>query len=508
MRLILRVSVIDLGFNSLKFVSYDVRDDNSFSVYEQRSFAARLGEGLNKTGSLRQAAIRRTIEGLKVFREVTNSESIKHVLPIATSAVREANNKEQFLKQVYEETGFKFRVLSAREEASYSCAGASRSMLQSDVLFFDLGGGSLEIVHTLNFSMKEIFSLPLGALKLTQIYANSNGSFPKKNYSKLRKYVLDLLPDREQLNIKDKTMLIGVGGSLRAIASYDQELNNYPLYKVHGYQMNKESVDSIRTGLAKSDLNKISEIDWIGKDRAKTITAGATVIDLIMEKLDFKKLIVSTEGLRDGILAAYLAGPAAYQRGDPVAGSKLTRPKQDDPLEYSRVFVSWLVSQKLIDKEEAEILSYATRQMLRKLPLYRPTPLFHILMDEDSNLTHSAQLIMALSIVRTIRPKAMDWLYERYKSILEPGSKNSSKRISILVGLTTLLEKTHSTIKSHWRNNNMMVEIFPERGAYKMFPYEMLKLAMFELSNAFDLSVKFSVNGSKLRAGSIKVEEA
>ena len=508
MRLILRVSVIDLGFNSLKLVSYDVKDDNSFSVYEQRSFAARLGEGLNKTGSLQQAAIRRTIEGLKAFREITNSESIKHVLPIATSAVREANNKKQFLEQAYKETGFKFRALSAMEEASYSCAGALRSMLQSDVLFFDLGGGSLEIVHTINFSMKEIFSLPLGALKLTQIYSNSNGSFPKKNYAKLRKHVLDLLPDREQLNIKDKTMLIGVGGSLRAIASYDQELNNYPLNKIHGYEMSKESVDSIRSGLAKSDLNKISEIDCIGNDRAQTITAGSTVINLIMDKLEFKKLVVSTEGLRDGILAAYLASPTAYQRGDPVAGSKLTRPKQDDPLEYSRMFVSWLVSQKLIDKVEAEILFNATRHMLKELPLYRPTPLFHILMDEDSNLTHSAQLIMALSIIRTMRPKTMDWLYERYKSILKPGSKNSSKRLSVLVGLTTLLENTHSKIKSHLRNNNIMVEIIPERGAYKMFPYEILKLAMFELSNAYDLPVKFSVNGSKLRAGSIKMEGA
>ena len=507
MRLILRVSVIDLGFNSLKLVSYDVNYDNSFSVYEQRSVAARLGEGLNKTGSLRQASIRRTIEGLKVFREIINSESIKHVLPIATSAVREANNKEQFLEQVYEETGFKFRVLSGREEASYSCAGASRSMLNSDILFFDLGGGSLEIVRTVNFSIKEIFSLPLGALKLTQTYANNKGVFPKKNYAKLRKYVLDLLPDREQLDIKDKTMLIGVGGSLRAIASYDQELNNYPLYKIHGYQLNRESVDSIRTELANSDLNKISEIDCIGNDRAKTITAGATVIGLIMDKLEFKKLVVSTQGLRDGILAAYLAGPTAYHRGDPVGVSKLARPRQDDPLEYSRGFVSWLVSQKLIDKEEAEILSNATRLVLRELPLYRPMPLFHILMDEDSNLTHSAQLIMALSIIRTMRPKAMDWLYERYKSILKPGSKNSSKKISVLVGLTTLLEKTHSKIKSHWRNNNIMVEIILERGAHKTFPYGLLKLAMLELSNAFDLPVKFSVNGSELRPRFIEVEE-
>ena len=109
----MKVSVIDLGFNSLKLVSYDVRQNNSFSLYEQRSVPSRLGEGLSETGFLRPEPVRRTIKALKEFREITNLESITQVLPIATSAVREAANRGQFLKQVRQETGFRFRVLSA-----------------------------------------------------------------------------------------------------------------------------------------------------------------------------------------------------------------------------------------------------------------------------------------------------------------------------------------------------------------------------------------------------------
>jgi exopolyphosphatase/guanosine-5'-triphosphate,3'-diphosphate pyrophosphatase len=491
-----KVSVIDLGFNSLKLVSYDVRKDNSFTLYGQKSVHTRLGEGLNETGFLRHEPIRRTIDALKAFREIINLDSIEHVLPVATSAVREAANKDQFLKEVYQQTGFRFRVLSAIEEASYSYFGASRCMLRPNVLFFDIGGGSLEIVHTTNFRIRKILSLPIGALRLTQLYANERGSFPKKSYAKLRKRVLDLLPDREELFITDKTSLIGVGGSVRAIASYDQELRDYPLNKIHGYTLSKEAVDFIRSKLAKSDLDEITKIDCIDKDRAITITAGATVIDLLMNKLELSKLIVSTQGLRDGILAAYVADPKIYHKGDSVGITGLIRQSRSDPLQFSNSTITWFVSQGLIDEEEAEILSHATKIKSNELPLFGPTSLFYILLDEETNLTHNDQLVMALAITRTIRPKTADWLYEKYKPILKPGSKNLSKRVSSLVGLTSLIEKTRTLAKIRWLNEGIVVQILPERNSQNTFPRELLRVTMQEISNTFEIPIKYYVQGS------------
>src|SRR5579872_7571276 len=107
----MKVSVIDLGFNSLKLISYDVREqDSSFVAFDQESVPARLGEGLSQTGFLGSEPIRRAIDGLKFFREVNEIYGIRHSLPVATSAAREAANREQFLEQVFIETGFKFRV--------------------------------------------------------------------------------------------------------------------------------------------------------------------------------------------------------------------------------------------------------------------------------------------------------------------------------------------------------------------------------------------------------------
>lgn len=150
----MKVSVIDLGFNSTKLVNYIVGSDNSFRIEEEHSIKARLGEGLSEKGLLSDQSIIRVIEVLKLFREIINIKSIKHVLPIATSAVREAYNKQDFLRMVYELTGLQFRVLSAEEEALYSYLGAVKATCHPDTLFFDLGGGSLEIVSAKNYKIK------------------------------------------------------------------------------------------------------------------------------------------------------------------------------------------------------------------------------------------------------------------------------------------------------------------------------------------------------------------
>ena len=96
----LKVSVIDLGFNSIKLVNYYVNKDDSFEAFERKGINVRLGEGLNFTGHLSKKSIQRTINSLKLFRGMINFQSIKYVLPVATSVVREANNQKDFLRDL------------------------------------------------------------------------------------------------------------------------------------------------------------------------------------------------------------------------------------------------------------------------------------------------------------------------------------------------------------------------------------------------------------------------
>ncbi|MFZ0740065.1 MAG: hypothetical protein WAM54_00590, partial [Nitrososphaeraceae archaeon] len=157
----MKVSVVDLGFNSVKLVNYIVASDNSFRTDEEFSVKTRLGEGFSYNRSLSERAMTRAIAALKEFREVIHLKRIRNILTIATSAVREASNQHEFLRLVQKETGFRFKVLGEEEEALYSYLGASRAIWLPEALFFDLGGGSLEMTSTKDYKIKKIISLPL-----------------------------------------------------------------------------------------------------------------------------------------------------------------------------------------------------------------------------------------------------------------------------------------------------------------------------------------------------------
>ena len=113
----MKISVIDLGYNSIKLANYKVKRGLIYKAYFQEGIKVKAGDDLVTTGNIARKSIQRTVDALKMFRDIIKFESIEHVIPVATSAVREAGNREKFLKEIKEETEFQFRVLSEEEEA-------------------------------------------------------------------------------------------------------------------------------------------------------------------------------------------------------------------------------------------------------------------------------------------------------------------------------------------------------------------------------------------------------
>ena len=445
----MKISVIDLGYNTLKLVNYDVRRDKSFVAYGQQSVLAKVGEGLDQTGFLGDKPIRRTIKTLKQFRAIVDLEQSNHVLPVATSAVREAGNREDFLKQAYQEAGFKFKVLSEKEEAVYAFEGAKSATSVHAGLFFDLGGGSLEIVIYSEPTIRKILSVPLGGLRLTDLYAKPDGSYTKKNYARMRKRILELLPEKKHLPTSKNLDLVGVGGSVRALARYDQMRREYPLNKLHNYSMKKNAVESVHRALRRMSTRTLKKSPAIGQERSQSIIAGSLVVHLLMEKIGFRKLIVSTHGLRDGVLSAFLESPGAYRQGlvDRVLiREESTRTKVSA---QERLAKSLLSHRNLTNREYA-ILSEALDHVLPDLPVYNPETLFYIVLEADSILPHQDQLILALSVARANGMRRTDWAETSYKRLLDKKSMEMVKKISVLIQLAQLQQKTdiHLSMRS------------------------------------------------------------
>src|SRR3989442_2014358 len=167
----------------------------------------------------------------------------------------------------------------------------------------------------------------------------------------------------------------------------------------------------------------------------------------MMGKLRILNLVVSNHGLRDGVLSAFLKDPTAYEKGsvDSIL-PRLTSNKSVSLSATSSRIIKALAARELLNPQEQYILVRALEEA-QKLPLYDPETLFYIIANNDSVLTHAEQLLLALSLVRIRGLRGADWLYAKYKDMLEKDAKNTIKRISSMITLIEILEKTGSDLQ-------------------------------------------------------------
>ena len=490
----MKAAVIDLGFNSAKLVTYDVnRNNNSFKAYEQEGTKIRLGQDLHQSGILGREPIQRAIHTLKLFRDIINFQCIKCVLAIATSAVRECNNQDDFLHKVFQETGFRFRVLSGKEEALYSYLGALQSTCLPTALFFDLGGGSLELVYTENFKIKKLISLPLGALRLTQIYCNTGGKYSKKNYSRMEEYIAKQLPDRKGLDISPDTTLVGVGGTLRTMARYDQEMKKYPFDKIHNYRIDLEHVQSINSTFHKMSSYELTKIDAVGINRAETITAGSCIIKVLMQRLEFENILVSAKGLREGVLSAFLQSKGCHSQTQ-IEGYVKHCCKPERIPGYTYALVKPLYSLGIMKARECEILAHAIMQVSIMPPTTNLHSMFYMIIDEDNaHLSHREQMILAISIVRTKKAKMTNWLFARYRSIMQPQNRKSVEKIAACLSLSEILERTKLKVRYVKCSQKEIILTFIQSKYNNALPIILIEGALKNFKEAFDIPVNYSI---------------
>jgi len=502
----MKVAVIDVGFNSLKMVKYKVEPDGTAKAYGQLGVMAKLGEGLASTGYLGNEPISRTIDALRLCRETASLEGIDHVLLIGTSPVREAANREEFLKRVLEETGLKMRVLSGNEEAMYGILGALRSVEEGNVLFFDLGGGSLELTYAEKFRIRRILSLPLGSLKLTSNYAGKDGKYSRKDRAKMTKRIAQLLPSRRELGLDKDAVLVGTGGTVRAMARFDQDEVDYPFDKVHNYSIGFESVQRMCRDLFKLRPEELDRVEAVGEGRSETVAAGALVVKTLMKRLDFGRVIASTHGLRDGILTEFLEGGARSASG--IAQREdierlLVRPQPPAVMAGNVDLLQCLERNALIDGREKKILSLAAaRGMSPDCIEADADAVFGVLMSEDLPVSHEDQLLMAISLVRARRPRTANWLARKYRSSLSRDFK-LVKKLGACIRLMEVLDRSGAQFRVAF-SGGLRVSIVESHGP---FPLELARMAALGLSSAVGrpVTIFVGVKDRERHAGLVKV---
>jgi len=310
------LAIIDLGYNSIKISTYDIYKNGHYRKQYQKQDYVQIGSELNRNDNIiSDRNVNRTIKALDNFKKDLKEKNIDVVIPIATSAVRDASNQKFVVDTLEENTGFLFNILSGPEEGFFSYLGAQSYMHIPNGLFFDLGGGSLELMYVQDFKILKTICLDMGVLRLSEEFVNYNSGIEASkpwsdiSYKRLEKSLIENIPSNDQLSLErpPDTKMIAIGGTIRAIYKFMSHMIDLAPSVYHSRAvLDKRMITLANTIFRGLSIEELSNLKSVDSERAKTITTGSLIVKILINKQNFNNLLVCPTGVREGVLEYYL----------------------------------------------------------------------------------------------------------------------------------------------------------------------------------------------------------
>jgi exopolyphosphatase / guanosine-5'-triphosphate,3'-diphosphate pyrophosphatase len=308
------LAVIDLGSNTARLVLFSTTPEGGFhSLYSEKEIP-RLGHGTGPDGAIAADGLERGVASLRRFAHRIDRLGRPPTIAVATSAVREAPNREGFLEQVRRSTGLRLEVLTGEQEGRYAYLGTGSAWELGEDLILDLGGGSLQLASTRRGRLRRVSSVPLGGLRLAEKFLEHDPP-RRKELDALRRHVRSTLrPALSRLG-GTPTRIFGIGGSVRALARVAIARRHYPIPQVHGYALRRRELRAIGRSLGEMLLDDRKGVPGLSRPRAEVVVPAAVVFEEVLRATHVDELQVSANGIREGVaveaLRARVPAPAA-----------------------------------------------------------------------------------------------------------------------------------------------------------------------------------------------------
>lgn len=295
-----KLGVIDLGSNTTRLIVMAYEPGYSFRLTDEVSETVRLAEGIGPSRMLQPTPIRRAVEALRMFYSLCQSTGVDHVIAVGTSAIREAANQAEFWTALREVTALDLRIISAEEEAYFGYLGAINALPLHTGALFDTGGGSTQVMAVRNRELTQSFSVQAGVVRFTEQYVQSD-PVSRTDLRRLREAARTAFAPIDWIADLSDGKLGGIGGTVRQLARIDQKMRHYPLERVHGYVLSREAIEHIIEELARRSRRDRLQIPGMKEERVDITLAGAVIIATLMDRGGFSSLLVSGQGVREGI---------------------------------------------------------------------------------------------------------------------------------------------------------------------------------------------------------------
>lgn len=296
----MKIAALDMGSNTTLMLICDVVDGAITHVYSDHSTVTRLGQDIDKTGQIHPEALERMDQCLGLYRDLMNQENVEKVVAVATSAARDAKNKDEFF-EITSKHNIPVKIIPGSEEANVTFRGSTFDLKKAEgVAVIDVGGGSTEVIAGKDGEIKG-FSLDVGSVRMTERFFTAH-PVKSEELEKLK----DFLKAEFQKNAaslpgpEDVKKGIAVAGTPTTLSMLIQEIN-FQEDKVHGFELKTTDLENWTDRLAAMTVEERQDLTGMNPKRADVIVAGVCILKAAMEHLGLKKLTVSTKGVRYGL---------------------------------------------------------------------------------------------------------------------------------------------------------------------------------------------------------------
>ncbi|HET6663715.1 MAG TPA: Ppx/GppA phosphatase family protein [Acidimicrobiales bacterium] len=302
------IASLDLGTNSTR-VLVARPTDGGLDVLDRRNTITRLGQGVGASGRLAPEAIERTLDRLRGYREILDRHGVERVRVAATSASRDAANREEFFDAVEELIGARPELLSGDEEGRLSFRGATGELdpATGPFLVVDIGGGSTELIVGTE-RVEGVMSVDIGCVRLTEKFLLHDPPQPEELtacISLSEAYLDDVV--REIPAVGEARTLVGLAGTITTVAAVEIGLETYDRDRIHHFHLTRGAAEDVfRTLATESRADRIHN-PGLEEARADVIVAGCCVLVAVFRHFGFDEMIVSESDILDGLALSLLA---------------------------------------------------------------------------------------------------------------------------------------------------------------------------------------------------------
>ncbi|HUM40081.1 MAG TPA: Ppx/GppA phosphatase family protein [Nitrospira sp.] len=295
---------IDIGTLTCRLLIAELAPSGTLRELRSDRRILRLGQGVDRDRMLRGDAMARVAETLKEWCTLMEGYQLDASIAVATSAVRDAGNREEFVRLIHRQTGLEIEILSGEEEARRTILGIRSGLPAgvSDVLALDIGGGSTEFILDRPGQTPMMRSVDIGVVRLCERLLRHDPPTSEEIHQAREWVRAETVTAVGEMTLPVGLTFVGTAGTITSLAAMAQQLPTYEPARIHNYRLARSVVEELESTLLARTKSERVGLPGLEANREEVIAAGAIILRTVMETVRIPSLLVSDLGLREGVL--------------------------------------------------------------------------------------------------------------------------------------------------------------------------------------------------------------